>query len=282
MKNTLSLLVALFLTLPWTSASPLPEVESQKQLNEEVIKFVLKRSNGAMDVRDYESPAKNDAINNDERDWEEGLAQMIGNPETYGRHASQNAFGGAELRGTTSDPRIVKASLTLFEEILKLAESPAEGRGDFETVGFLSFTGTLAKVKHPEVLSKLLEYANSERERGNQFYNHFSYQYIAEGVARHGLPEHLPKAKALLERLNGINSEKVGDLKKARMILGRGIAKIERRADKSGLGATYLDDQHQERNGETTWHQRVRKNWAWLAGIASVLLISIFVMKMKK
>lgn len=186
----------------------LPDSNDPETFTQEVIKLITDLADTDAGIRSPDNRSRENAIREDERDWESGLVEIIGNSARYGTRASKMAFGAAELRGTTQQDEVAKASIVLFHDFVDEAKDRTDDTF-LRTAGLNGYVAALVEVENRDVLSAILDYANSDQEKQNKFFSDFSYKYITQAVANHGAPVHITASEKLAARLRDEGFDKV-------------------------------------------------------------------------
>jgi hypothetical protein len=266
-----------------THAAELPRSDNPEQFKQEVIEYTISLV-GVGIPRASEKPELWKAIKEDPRDWEAGLAEIIGTPEQYGMGETESALLMAILRNKGTDPRISAATVRLFEHTVQtsverldtVTDNPSVITGAKGRIG--SRVAAMVRTDSPDVLQSILEYFNSPEADRLGTLEKVTPKYVAPALQEYGDLRNAEEALRVAAKLASMGkTDFASDIRRA-------AERIKKDAgDKNAATGTLSQDGTNHVPGtDDKDNASERLLWPWLAAGGALIAALLAYFRLKR
>lgn len=204
-----------------THSAELPRSDDPEEFQQEVKEYILSLPGGGFSSA-KEKPELRKAIEEDPKDWEAALAEIIGTPEQYSMGETEVALLTAILRNKGTDPRISAATVRLFEHTVRISAERLDKVTDNERVivgtktWIQSMIAEMVQTDSPEVLLAVLEHFNSPEAERFGTLEEVTPMYIAPSLQEYGNLRNAEEALKVAAKLASMGkTDYASDIKRA-------------------------------------------------------------------
>lgn len=266
-----------------THSADLPHSDDPEKFKQEVKEYTRSLV-GTGPPRASEKPELRKAIEEDPRDWEAGLAEIIGTPEHYGTAETEIALLTAILRKKGTDPRISAATVSLFKHTVRISVERLDTVADNEVVivgtkgWIVSMIAEMVQTDSPDVLQAVLVYFNSPEAEQLGTLEKNAQQYIAPALQKYGDLSNAEEALKVAAKLASMGkTDYASDIKRAAERIKKDAGK------KNATNGTPSPDETTNIPGtEDKDNASGKPIWPWLAAGASLIAALLAYLRLRR
>ncbi|WAC20942.1 hypothetical protein OVA24_06050 [Luteolibacter sp. SL250] len=190
------------------------------KFHQEVKDYIIYSSQVGLNV-DRNSSITRRKIEEDSRDWEAPLAEIIGDPRQYEMGATEVALLAATIRKDRNDPRITAAAIRLLQEAVGMSIERIDRQAIPRVIsGSKSWVGTLIRelvdLESPETLQAILIFLHSPEVDRLEILQQYTPKYIPPALQKFGDLRNAEEALKVAAKLESIGRVDVAtDIKRA-------------------------------------------------------------------